>query len=396
MSRIRPSTESKRPAPANRERAALESFPILPAYTGRSNTEAGGRAPRRWATQPAMRPEKIAEGIVGPTEWKDAHSGFCVCPGAHLHSTPTQRTDCKVVIAKNGDGPSPGIYCFHSSCAQVLESINRELRSRLGRLDSGPVAPRFTTPPRRPTPAPTFDPVKLEKLARRLEGVDPAWLAARSPKRTDNRTPASFLHELYRPGEQVLIFDNQRSQGQAVWTHQQPPFDALELDCFRTGRRLGVWFLAQPVTGEYYQNDQGEPSRRSRQAVTSWRYAVLESDVANPEHWLSALAQIPLPIAAIYTSGGKSIHALARIDAVSKDDWDSWARVNKRVLVILGADAAALSAVRLTRLPCCERLGTLDKGGNFVTYNEPRLQRLLYLDPEPVAQPICEKGVLRG
>ena len=109
MSRIRPSTESKRPAAANREQAALESFPILPAYAGRSNTKSGGRAPRRGATQPAIRPEKIAEGIVGATEWKDAHSGFCVCPGAHLHSTPTQRTDCKVVIAKNGDGPSPGI-----------------------------------------------------------------------------------------------------------------------------------------------------------------------------------------------------------------------------------------------------------------------------------------------
>jgi len=36
--------------------------------------------------------------------------------------------------------------------------------------------------------------------------------------------------------------------------------------------------------------------------VTAWRYLVLESDVAEAGQWLNLLVQLPLPIAAIYTS----------------------------------------------------------------------------------------------
>jgi hypothetical protein len=137
-----------------------------------------------------------------------------------------------------------------------------------------------------------------------------------------------------------------------------------------------VWYLCQPVTGEWKPNprvtdDHGRPrlSRRSEEVVTSWRYLVLESDNAPEDLWLNFLAQVPLPIAAIYTSGGKSIHALVKVDVGSKAEWD---RIKKMIMPLfskLGADPAALTAVRLTRLPCCMR-------GN-------RPQRLLFLDPDP-------------
>ncbi len=66
-----------------------------------------------------------------------------------------------------------------------------------------------------------------------------------------NRTPASFLHELYRPREKVVVFDTFKSQGQALWEHRGAPFDAGELDSFTTGAPEGVWFLNQPVSGDY-------------------------------------------------------------------------------------------------------------------------------------------------
>jgi hypothetical protein len=47
----------------------------------------------------------------------------------------------------------------------------------------------------------------------------------------------------------------------------------------------------------------------------------------------------------------------------------------------LGADANALTAVRLTRLPFCFREGTKPKDGPYRRYESPRLQELLYLAP---------------
>ena len=43
-----------------------------------------------------------------------------------------------------------------------------------------------------------------------------------------------------------------------------------------------------------------------------------------------------------------------------------------------------MTAVRLSRLPCCERLGTTDNHGVYRPFSDgPRLQRLLYLNPGP-------------
>jgi hypothetical protein len=105
---------------------------------------------------------------------------------------------------------------------------------------------------------------------------------------------------------------------------------------------------------------------------------VLENDEADESEWLACLVQLPLRIAAIYTSGGKSIHALVRIDAGSKPQWDRERDAIKPVVVTLGADPNAMTAVRLSRLP-----GTM---------RGERPQQLLYLDPNPDGSPIIAKA----
>ncbi len=330
--------------------------------------------------------QRIAESIVGPVRW-DGAQGHCQCPGEASHTTPTAPTDCKAVvepIATAGGTLAPGVYCFHGSCRAACDDASHALRSALGKRQPGQPGSRTWHPRVTPAPKPQFNLAKLEHIARKLDGIDAGWLAARSAKTPWNRTPASFLHELYRPGERVVVFDVFESQGQALWTCTAPPFDARALDGFRTGKARGVWYLAQPVNGEFADtgtfNKDVTPhlSRRSFRTVTSWRYMVLESDKANPDHWLAALVQMPLPISAIYTSGGKSIHALVRVDAGSKADWDFQAAKVKPPLVMLGADEKAISAVRLTRLPCCERV------------EKAQIQTLLYLNGTPDDTPICE------
>ena len=359
-------------------------------------------------SQQLVRAQRIAESIVGHVKWQGSQ-GHCTCPGRHLHTKPTNHTDCRVVCAPvplDGGVLPPGIYCFHDSCRAEVGKLTYRLRSTLGHGVTGlrgALAPRSAAG-RTPRPRmiePEFDPGKLATIAGKLPGVDEHWLARPSKLPVDAQTIGTFLQQLYAPGERVIIFDEFKSQGQDVWQHDGVIIPPYEPQRFRKGKLRGVWILCNPVTGQFVPDDKlnedGTPhlTRRSWRTITAWRYLVLESDEAAPAQWLSALAQLPLPISAIYTSGGKSIHALVRLDARSKADWDAQAAQINPIVIPLGADPGAISGVRLTRLPCCERLGTDDKNGNYVRYLQPRLQKLLYLNPTPDSTPICELEVLR-
>jgi hypothetical protein len=186
-------------------------------------------------------------------------------------------------------------------------------------------------------------------------------------------TSKQFLNALYHAGEKVIVFTRFESQGQFVYS--------INSDAgLPGGGPDGVWFLSNPVDGLTYPNPRqgGKLSRRSEESVTSWRYLVLESDEAPFDDWLRFLVRVPLPIAAIYTSGGKSIHALVRMDAASKQEWDATKKKIERTMVVHGADPAAMTAVRLTRLPQCWR--------------GAKKQELLYINPEPGPGPIWNES----
>lgn len=200
------------------------------------------------------------------------------------------------------------------------------------------------------------------------------------------------------------------------------------------GGKDGVWYLCNPVDGGWHANPRrgGSYSRRSQEAVTAWRHLVVESDETKtrklmayalqdvmklretggaaeemkailakagrekwaaammevPERWKALseqyfseareipglwnrfLAMAPLPIKAIYSSGGDSWHALVEVNQKTKADFDSYLRNSaKKFLPIMGADPGAMTPVRLSRLPGCTRGG--------------REQRLIYLNPSP-------------
>ena len=318
--------------------------------------------------------QRIAESILGPLEWNGSEA-FITCPGASMHTSPNSRRDCKVICERIGN-VAPGVYCFHSSCEPVRQTVSRALRSALGKAAPSQQRPAIVALAPRPVVQAVYDAETLRRFAAPCEGFDEACFMARSAKLPDRCTPVSFLHALYRPGEKVLIFTTFKSQGQHVWNHPGFPYDARALDSFRTGHTDGVWFLINPTDGIMKPNANGIPSRRSELNITAWRYWLLESDKAPADLWLAALSRLKLPIAAVYGSGGKSIHALVRAEAQTKAGLDAAMQENKRLLVTLGADPAAMSAVRLSRLPQCERGG--------------RLQRLIYLNPAPTPKPICE------
>jgi len=225
---------------------------------------------------------------------------------------------------------------------------------------------------------PTFLPDYARKFSERVPAeVDASWLRRQSPIKVPwLLTPAEFLFTVYEMGDQVLVFSDYRSQGQEIYQKFSLRLsDREELRSFAKGHQDGVWVLANPVDGkEHFNERQQRMSRRSEESIRDFRFAVLESDCQPLEQWLRILIQLPLPIVSITSSGGKSLHALVRVDANSKTNWDETIRTIKAKLIYLGADPNALTAVRLTRLPNC--------------YRGDRLQELIYLNRNPEREPI--------
>lgn len=242
-----------------------------------------------------------------------------------------------------------------------------------------------------------FDAEKLRTFSGAwAKAVDLVWLANRSmydPARVD---AARFLELLYQPGEKVAVityyYATTIGQGLTLWPDVAPP------TCGPEPRPCGVWFINQPVDGGYHPADEGDKmSCRNHRAVTSWRYLVIESDEADTRQWLGALAQLPLRIAALYSSGGRSVHALVVIDAPTKQVWDAEVAKMKDALAVLGADPKTLTAVRLTRLPGTWRHGKMveevqpehplrpkpKKVQRYERFRAPKFQKLLYIHPRP-------------
>ena len=255
--------------------------------------------------------QMLAERLLGKVAWQSSAEGWCTCPGEDLHTHPTSLVHCRVRVAKE-NGFAPGVYCLHASCAAAVAETCAALRSALGKLEfygsAGFASPRVIAPSPPPVPDPVFVLEAGKKYAARVKDeITPEWLAARSPVCPWSRTPASFLHALYKEGEKVVVFDDYVSQGQALWEHPGMVYDAQALSRFSKGAKAGVWFLTTPVDGKYRITERGTESRRIAACVTAWRYMVVESDRSelSVQDWLRILVRLPLNIVAIYETGGQ-------------------------------------------------------------------------------------------
>lgn len=296
--------------------------------------------------------------------------------------SPERKLEYRFALAKRFDNANKTTHWLREG----KEDYGKKLQGAPARTKAFQAAPK-----------PVYDPELLQRTASKLgEKVDLLYLANRSMIDPAGVTTEQFLQRVMGPGEKVLVFNlvNQHgdcySQGEALWPDEAVP---------KTGR-CGVWWLIQPVDGMYHPNPRTQTtSRRSEESVTRWPYMILESDDAPVLQWMAVLVQLPIKIVAIYSSGGRSVHALVRIDAATKLHWDALVKgdelsnheslaLGMRVLILNGADRGVLSAVRLSRLPGCFREGKI-KDGKYERFSRPALQKLLYLNPEPEARPIA-------
>jgi Protein of unknown function (DUF3631)/VirE N-terminal domain len=77
--------------------------------------------------------QRIATELLRDIDWQSETSGFIACPGKHLHTSGDNERDCKIELDS-----APTVHCFHNSCRGILDGVNRELRSRIGKAEYMP------------------------------------------------------------------------------------------------------------------------------------------------------------------------------------------------------------------------------------------------------------------
>lgn len=111
----------------------------------------------------------------------------------------------------------------------------------------------------------------------------------------------------------------------------------------------GAWIRFNPLDGNGVKNEN----------VTEYRYALVESDSTDIETQNAIIRELELPVAVLVYSGGKSVHAIVKIDAVNYDEYRK--RVDYLYSVCqkngLDIDKQNRNPSRLSRLPGVMRKG---------------------------------------
>lgn len=200
--------------------------------------------------------------------------------------------------------------------------------------------------------------------------VDPHWLdvpelaipAADAPWDPAAQLTA-YLRALFEPADHVayvtesFMDKDKRRPTKGCWDRTAEQLIAELSTCGGDlGRVLGdydpevgAWICFNPVDGQ---------GRRDAN-ITEYRYALVESDEQDLDRQAAIIHQIELPLAALVYSGGKSIHAIVKVDA------SDYAEYRKRVDYLyntcrkngLQIDQQNRNPSRLSRMPGILRNG---------------------------------------
>lgn len=183
-----------------------------------------------------------------------------------------------------------------------------------------------------------------------------------------------LVQHLFQPGEKVNFVTDFKMSLHKDKTEKAVPFgygktierDDLiaEWEFGMPQSKCGGWMRMNPMDG----NGIGDKN------VTAFRHILLEFDAMPLDLQISLFASLQLPIAAILTSGGKSVHAWVRADAKDEIGYRDDSNMLLEMLGCFGLDKKNKNPSRLSRLPGVVR----EIGGSG-----DNRQRLLYLNPKP-------------
>ena len=197
--------------------------------------------------------------------------------------------------------------------------------------------------------------------------VDHAWLEGReviAPSKWDPvRELSTYLETLFDADDSVgYVTDSYEKEGRFLpskgnWDRTAGAL-IQELSkcngdiCSVIGdynKDAGAWIRFNPLDGKGCKNDN----------VAEYRYALVESDTMSIEDQNALVRELELPIATLTHSGGKSLHAIVRIDAGTYEEYRK--RVDYLYEVCkkngLEIDCQNRNPSRLSRMPGIERKG---------------------------------------
>lgn len=192
--------------------------------------------------------------------------------------------------------------------------------------------------------------------------ISPEWVESEEIKEPDHWDPVeqitTYLNALFEPGENVgyvmQSWNNEkkyvpqnkgnydRTAGELVeaLTKCKGDIGSVLGDYDPKG---GAWIRFNPLDGKGVKNEN----------VTDFRYALVESDDMEISKQNAILRELKLPIAVLVYSGGKSLHAIIRIEAADYKEYRS--RVDYLYDICkkngLAIDTQNRNPSRLSRLP---------------------------------------------
>ena len=201
-------------------------------------------------------------------------------------------------------------------------------------------------------------------------GVDKAWIEPEPIQISDDYEKQAvneiitYLETLFQPDEKVGYVmsayqdddgkwkpsgtgTSSRTAGALINSLKRKKADVIGAELGDYNPEAGAWIRFNPLDGNGVKNEN----------VTEYRYALVESDSLDLEMQNAIIKDLQLPVAALVYSGGKSIHAIVRIDAPTKEIYRE--RVDKLYKICDGAglkiDKQNKNPSRLSRMPGIRR-----------------------------------------
>ena len=210
-----------------------------------------------------------------------------------------------------------------------------------------------------------------EQAKRTIDAIpkaDPVELWERSPVRlTDGpREDAQLLlRGLFNSDERVWVGD--------TFEKHEPAKPGNWCERWAAGESLPAFIILNPLTGDQAETGAGTLSYRCDAAIAVHRFALVEFDDLTINEQVGRVLWLldnDFDVTAVVHSGGKSLHAWVRVNAVDAEAWrrDVREQLFPRLFIPLGADPACTNPARLSRLPGAAR-------------DNAHQQRLLYFDP---------------
>lgn len=157
--------------------------------------------------------------------------------------------------------------------------------------------------------------------------LDSSWIESREviePKEWNPKNELiTYLESLFNDSEIVGYVthsyekDGKYLPSKGVWItageliQKLNRYDDIEFAIGDYNKEAGAWIRFNPLDGKGIKNEN----------VTEFRYALIESDDMELDKQNAVIRELELPVAALVHSGGKSLHAVVRVDAADCNEY---------------------------------------------------------------------------